>query len=73
MKGFQKRVPVWQKYHSGAHTSSVEVGELAAKLQPDLVILTHQLLWGATPQDVLEEIRQVYEGKVVYGNDLEIY
>jgi ribonuclease BN (tRNA processing enzyme) len=73
MKGFVKRVPAWQKYHSTAHTSSTQVAELAQKLQPELVILTHQLLWGATPQDILDEIKEVYKGKVVYGNDLEIY
>ena len=73
VKGFQGREKIWQDYHRGAHTSSVEVGELAKRVQPGLVILTHQLLWGATPEELLEEIRQVYDGKVVSGKDLDIY
>jgi len=73
VKGFAGRVKVWQDYHSKAHTSSVELGELAQKVQPEVVVLTHQLLWGATEEELLEEIRSVYDGRVVFGRDLDIY
>jgi len=73
VKGFAGRVKVWQDYHSQAHTSSLELGELAQKVQPEVVVLTHQLLWGATEEELLEEIRTVYDGVVFYGRDLDIY
>lgn len=73
VKGFKTRPPQWQAYHADSHTSSVELGRLAARVKPGLLILYHQLLWGATPEDVLAEIGEVYSGKVVFGNDLEVY
>ncbi len=70
---FDKLTEDWQKYHSTYHTSSRELGEIAAEAKPDLLILYHQLLWGATPEELLQEIRQVYNGRVACGNDLEIF
>jgi hypothetical protein len=29
------------------------------------------LLWGTTPEQLVEEVKQGYAGKVVSGNDLE--
>ncbi len=70
---FEKRSPQWRKYHSGFHTSAVELAEIAEKVQPGLLILYHQLFWGATEEQILKEIRKGYGGKVVSGNDLEVY
>lgn len=71
--GFERRAPVWQHYHSSSHTSSIELGRIAAEARPGLLILYHQLLWGSTPAELVEEIRQVYDGEIVYGNDLDVY
>ncbi len=71
--GFEGRDPVWQRYHSSSHTSSLELGRIAAEAQPGLLILYHQLLWGSTPTELVEEVRQLYDGEIVYGNDLEVY
>ena len=71
--GFDRRVPVWQRYHSDSHTSSLELGELANEAKPGLLILYHQLLWGATPAELVDEIKSVYDGAVVYGNDLDVF
>ena len=73
VKGFKTRPPKWKAYHADSHTSSLDVGRLAAMVKPRLLVLYHQLLWGATPDELLDEIRQVYDGKVVYGNDLDVY
>jgi len=70
---FNKRSPQWQKYHADSHTSTHELGKIAAKIKPGLVILYHQLAWGATPAEMLAEIKQYYDGRVVFGNDLEVY
>ncbi len=72
--GFARRPPEWQRYHASFHTSSRELAELAQQAQPKLLILYHQLLWGATKEDLLEEIKRAgYTGKVVFGNDLDVY
>jgi ribonuclease BN (tRNA processing enzyme) len=71
--GFQTRPPEWQKYHADSHTSTHELGKIAAQVNPGLVILYHQLAWGATPEEMLAEIKEYYNGKVVFGNDLDVY
>jgi ribonuclease BN (tRNA processing enzyme) len=72
--GFAQRPPEWQRYHASFHTSSRELAELAKQAQPKLLILYHQLLWGATQAELLDEIKRAgYTGKVVFGNDLDVY
>jgi hypothetical protein len=36
-------------------------------------VLTHQLVWGATDETLLAEVRAGYAGKVVSGKDLDVY
>jgi ribonuclease BN (tRNA processing enzyme) len=64
---------VWQTYHSSFHTSGPELGEIAAEAQPGMLILYHQLLWGATVSQLVEEIRVSFDGVIVYGNDLDVF
>ena len=68
---FQKRPPIWQKYHSSFHTSTLELAGIAKQAKPKLVVLNHQLFWGASEQDLLDEIATIYDGKVVSGKDLD--
>ena len=71
--GFKKRPPEWQRYHQHVHTSSHELATIAARARPRLLILVHQLFWGATEAQLLEEIRQGYDGRVVSGHDLDVF
>jgi ribonuclease BN (tRNA processing enzyme) len=71
--GFAKRPPEWQKYHSSFHTSSRELGEIASKAKPKLLVLYHQLFWGTSEEDLVKEVQQNYQGKVVSGRDLDVY
>ena len=72
--GLDRRTVDWQAYHTRAHTSGVELGELAARARPKLLVLYHQLLWeGATEEDLLAEIRQNFDGDVVSAKDLDVY
>lgn len=71
--GFQTRPPVWQNYHSKFHTSTIQLADIANRINPELLILYHQLPWGAKPEEMLAEIAETYKGKVVYGNDLEVW
>ena len=71
--GFDSREPNWQAYHVASHTSGYELGELAQRARPKLLVLTHQLLWGATEEQLLEEIHRSFDGEVVYANDLDVF
>ncbi len=64
----------WKKYHSTAHTSTVELAEIANKAQPGLLILNHYMTWGFHSDEyLLKEITDLYNGRVVLGQDLEVY
>jgi len=73
VEGFQRRDPYWQKYHSTNHTSSHELGEIASRARPRLLVLYHTLFWGASGETVLEEVREKYSGDVVLGDDLDVF
>lgn len=70
--GWEIREPVWQRYHASAHTSGPELGRIASKAGARSLILTHQLLWGATQEQLLAEIAAFYSGPIHYGNDLDV-
>ncbi len=70
---FEKLVPAWQRYHSRVHTSADELAALANEVRPGLLVLYHQLFWGATPQALVGEISAAYDGRVVSAVDLHVY
>lgn len=70
---FQRRSLPWQRYHASAHTSTLELAEVAGETRPGLLVLYHQLYWGATDADLLREIETGYDGPVVSGRDLDVY
>lgn len=73
-EGFKTRTPDWQKYHSAFHTSTAELAALATKARPKLLVLYHQLYWGATDADLLKEIAAAgYSGSVSSAKDLDVY
>jgi ribonuclease Z len=72
-KGFDSREEEWQAYHKISHTSGPDLGDIAARAKPKLLVLYHQLLWGATPDDLLAEVREHFDGEVVYANDLDVF
>jgi ribonuclease BN (tRNA processing enzyme) len=71
--GYEKQSEVWKIYHSDYHTSSYELAEIASKAKPRLVVLYHQLFWGASEEELLSEIRSMYDGEVVSGKDLDVF
>lgn len=62
-----------QAYHRSFHTSAQELGELAARARPRLLVLTHQLAWGASEAEVIAEVRAGFDGEVAYGHDLDVF
>jgi len=71
--GFDRRTPEWQRYHAESHTSGPDLGRVASRAGAKLLVLTHQLLWGSTPEELLAEVRSTFNGPVVYGNDLDVF
>ena len=70
---FQRRAPVWQRYHSRFHTSTHELADIAARARPGLLVLNHQLFWGESEDALVAEIDELYGGRVVSGDDLDVY
>ena len=70
---YDRKTEFWKKYHAKNHTSTYELAEIANETKPGLIILYHILFWGATEQDLLNEISETYQGKVVVGSDLAVY
>ena len=72
--GFATRPAEWRRYHAYFHTSSEELAGIATRAGPGLLVLYHQLLWGTSPEALVEEIRRAgYGGRVVSGNDLDVF
>lgn len=70
--GFLQKTKEWQKYHREHHTSTLEVGEIASRAKPKLLLISHILFWGSTPEEILEETRSTYSGKIKIAEDLMI-
>ena len=54
-------------------TSSEQLAEIAVRVNPKTLLLTHILFWGSTEQELVNEITQRYEGEVICGEDLGVY
>ena len=77
--------PAWQQYRLAFHTSAQQLGEIANKAKPGLLILFHRGNAGCDQagteecrkagdeEHLLKEVRQAYSGKVVAGEDLDVY
>jgi len=62
----------WPQYCREFHTSDVELGALAARIQPKFLILDHTIRFGASDEELLGGIRRGgYAGKAVVGKDLD--
>ena len=72
-KGFDRLNSGDQRYHSSFHTSAIELGDLATRAKPKLLLLTHILFFGETADEILGEARSRYAGQVVAGADLGVY
>ena len=56
------------------HTSDVELGALASRAGPKLLILTHIIRMGSSDDDLLAGVRAGgFSGSVKVGKDLERY
>jgi ribonuclease Z len=65
----------WPRYMRAFHTSDVELGAMAARIQPKLLILYHVVRTGnPTGEELLAGVRAGgFKGRAVVGKDLEQY
>jgi ribonuclease Z len=72
--GLAKRTPDWKAYHTAFHTQAPDLGRIAARAQPKLLVLHHVLLSGCTEQQLLDEIRAGgFAGRTVIAKDLDVF
>ena len=70
---FDRQDDLWKRYHLDHHTSTHELAELAKETKPKLLVLYHTLYWGSDEQDLLDEIGEIYNGRVVVGADFQVF
>ena len=60
----------WPRYMRASHTSDVELGTIAARARPRLLVLTHVIPMGASDSTIVAGVRRGgFEGRVVVGRD----
>ena len=70
-------MPDWLEYRSKYHTTTTQLGQIAAKTDPGLLIIHHRGV-GLGPREIPEaqyvaEVRTSWSGRVVVGHDLDVY
>ena len=61
-------------YHRSFHTSTEEMAEIARRARPKLLVLYHQLFWGASDAELIQQVRSAgYDGAIVSARDLDVY
>ena len=73
--GYAKASPEWQRMRRAYHTSSRQMGELATRARPGLLILYHQSyqFTQSSEEDLMREMRAAYRGRFVSGHDLDVF
>lgn len=73
--GLQKEGEEWIKYMHQFHTSAAELGGIAAKAHPKLLVLYHFTFSPdtKTAEAMLRELKEHYQGPVAAGSDLDVY
>ncbi|MBI4428643.1 MAG: MBL fold metallo-hydrolase [Ignavibacteriales bacterium] len=64
----------WPKYMREFHTSDKELGRIASRAQPKLLVLHHVVRMGGMDEEMISAIKAAgFQGRVVVGKDLERY
>lgn len=60
-------------YFSSFHTSADELGDIAARAKPKLLVITHYVSGAQrNPAQMMQEIQRRFHGPVVVANDLDV-
>ena len=71
-EGFKTKTDDWKIYHEAHHTSSIDLGLLAAKIQPSKLVLSHILFWGASDESVIDDVKANFSGDIILATDLMV-
>jgi ribonuclease BN (tRNA processing enzyme) len=71
--GLARRPAEWQAYHSRYHTSARQLGAIASRAAPGVLVLYHQLIWSSTEDELLSEVRSAFGGTVISAKDLDVF
>jgi ribonuclease BN (tRNA processing enzyme) len=65
-------IPAGRKpYHADAHTSATQLGAIATAARPGVLVLYHQLYFGASDSTLVREVQSHFRGRVVSARDLD--
>lgn len=60
----------WPRYVSEYHTTAAQLGELAARANPKLLVISHNAQLAAA-DSIMTVVRRAFHGRVVMGRDLD--
>jgi ribonuclease BN (tRNA processing enzyme) len=63
----------WREYFRTSHTSPQELGDIARRARPKLLVLYHQVLGELPEADLVQQMQQQYSGNFVSARDLGVY
>ena len=63
----------WPEYLKRFHTSTDELGTIAEKAQPKVLVLYHQIYGTTDDAGLVREVGKTYRGRVVSARDLDVY
>lgn len=71
--GEELKTAHWKEYFHEFHTSPEELGDIARRAHPKLLVLYHLSLEKLPEEDLVEQVRKAYAGKMAVGRDLDIF
>jgi len=72
-RGEEMKTPHWKEYFRTFHTSPVELGDIARRARPKLLVVYHQVLEKLPETDLVEQIGKEYSGAWASARDLGVY
>lgn len=63
----------WKEYFRTFHTSPQELGDIARRARPKLLVLYHLSLEKLPEADLVEQVKKAYSGEFVSAKDLGVY
>ena len=72
-KPMSENVPFWKRYFASFHTRTDQLAKMLVKANPRLVVLYHEVWWTKDHNENAKEINKTYKGKVISGQDQDIF
>lgn len=63
----------WRTYFATFHTSPQELGDVARRAHPKLLVLYHQVFHKHPEEELIEQVKANYAGRFVSAKDLGVY